>query len=186
MSTDRVESVSAMVVAVASLGFAGYQATLLRQWQAAAVLPYVMVSLTANDDGTYVVVRNSGVGPALVEDVRIRHRGRALETDPYEFYVTERGLPPGIALEFDKLPPGRLISAGEWVLTLGAAGEGADALLEELLGVFDIADVPNGWYDAAGVPRSGPDKAVVEITYSSLQGERWRVTSNNLAPERLP
>lgn len=198
MKTDRIVSLSAMLVGIGSLVIVVYQTQLMRASQAAAALPYLMVALMDNDEGTYVVVRNAGVGPALLEDVRIRHRGRELETDPHDFFVAERGavLEERFAeqiqqgefsggLNVDRLLPGRLIPAGDWVLTLGWVGDGADEVLTELLGLFDIAEVPQNWYDAAGVPASGPEKAVIDITYASVYGDRWRVTSDKIAPERL-
>jgi hypothetical protein len=185
LSTDRIVSLSAMLVGVGSLFIILYQTQLLRESQRASVLPYMMVSLMANDEGTYIVVRNSGVGPALIEDVRIRHRGRELAMDPYDFYVSARGAERGEGLSVDKLMPGRLISAGEWVLALGWEGEGADAMVGELLGLFDIGEVPKSWYDAAGVPASGPDKAIIDVTYASVYGERWRVTSDQVVPVLL-
>ena len=185
LSTDRIVSLIALVVGLGSLFIIVYQTYLMRESQAASVLPYLTVSLMANDRQTYIVVRNSGVGPALVEDVRIHHGGEALATDPYDFYLAERGPELGTGLSVDKLIPGRLISAGEAVLTLGWEGEGASEMRGQLLGLFDIGEVPKAWYDAAGVPMSGPDKAILEITYKSVYGERWRVTSDRIVPAPL-
>jgi len=150
-----------------------------------SVLPYVTISLMANDKATYIVARNSGIGPSLIEDVRIHYRGAALATDPYDFYLAERGMERGRGLSVDKLIPGRLISAGEGVLTLGWEGEGAPAMVGELLGLFELGEVPKSWYDESGVPMSGPDKAILEVTYASVYGERWRVTSDKIVSGRL-
>lgn len=197
MKSDRIVSVSAMLVAVASLAIVVYQVQLMRASQAAAVLPYLTVAMLDNDDGTFIVVRNDGVGPALLEDVRIRYRGRELRTDPYDFYLAERAAKiDEIAADFeqsggdggftvDKLAPGRLIAAGEWLLTLGWSGDAGEEIRDDMLALFDIAEVPQSWYDQAGVPASGPAKAIIEITYASLYGERWRVASDELAPERI-
>lgn len=184
LSTDRIVSLSALVVGLGSLFIIVYQTYLMRESQAASVLPYVTISLMANDRGTYVVARNSDVGPALIQDVR-NHRGQALVTDPYDFYLAERGTQLATGLSVDKLIPGRLISAGEAVLTLGWEGEGASANVGELLRLFDIGEVPKSWYDEFGVPMSGPEKAIIEVTYESVYGERWRVTSDKIVPTPL-
>ena len=185
LSTDRIVSLSALFVGLGSLFIIVYQTYLMRESQAASVLPYVTISLMANGRGTYIVARNTGVGPALIEDVRIHHRGTTLATDPYDFYVAERGTDSAKGLSVDKLIPGRLISAGEAVLTLGWEGDGAPARVGELLGLFELGEVPKSWYDDFGVPVSGPDKAILEITYASVYGERWRVTSDKVVPGRL-
>jgi hypothetical protein len=67
---------------------------------------------------------NTGVGPALIEDVVLRHQGCEVRQDPYDFLLGE---------------------------------------------------VPQSWYEARGLQRSGPDKAIIEVTYKSVYGERWRV-----------
>jgi hypothetical protein len=87
LTTDRIVSVSAMAVGVASLFIVVYQTYLTRQVQHASVLPYLYFSLTANEEGVSVRVTNSGIGPALVDDLRIHYQGRAIVTDPYEFYL---------------------------------------------------------------------------------------------------
>jgi hypothetical protein len=68
---------------------------------------------------------------------------------------------------------------------LGSEGEGAIPMAREVLSLFDLGDAPQAWYDGVGAPKSGPDKAVVEITYRSVYGERWRVTSDSVVPKSL-
>src|SRR5688572_24077661 len=114
VSTDRLVSLSAMFIGLATLFIVVYQTPLQRAAQTASVLPYLMIALQANSESTYIVLRNSGVGPALIEDVAIRYQGRAYERDPYDFYLEVR--PEAAAeegLSVDKLIPGRLVSAGE-------------------------------------------------------------------------
>jgi len=185
MNADRIVSFSAMLVGVATLGIVVYQTQLEREAKRAEVLPYVTMSLMANGEATYIVVRNAGVGPALLEDVRIHYHGDELNVDPYDFYIAERGTTLGANLSVDKLIPGRLISPGEVIRTLGWEGQGAREMVRELLSVFDIGEVPDTWYTANGVVRSGPDKAIIEITYTSVYGERWRVSSDKVVPERV-
>jgi hypothetical protein len=80
---------------------------------------------------------------------------------------------------------GRLISPGESVLTLGVEGDEAPDMVRGLLSLFDMGEVPKSWYDELGLPVSGPDKAIVEITYRSVYGERWHVRSDRVVPDRL-
>jgi hypothetical protein len=54
-----------------------------------------------------------------------------------------------------------------------------------LLGLFDIAEAPQSWYDNTGVHRSGPDKTIIEDTYRSVYGDRWLVSSDSLVPNEL-
>jgi hypothetical protein len=36
-----------------------------------------------------------------------------------------------------------------------------------------------------GTSRSGPGKAVIEITFSSIYGDRWKSSSDAIVPEKL-
>ena len=67
--TDRVISISAMVVGIGSLFTIAYQASLMRQAQHASVLPYLYIAVNANEQhGVRLVLTNSGIGPALIDD----------------------------------------------------------------------------------------------------------------------
>jgi hypothetical protein len=87
-------------------------------------------------------------------------------------------------LSVDKLIPGRLVPAGEWINMVGSEGSG-QAMAGMLMGVFDIGEIPQAWYDARGIPKSGPDKAIIEVTYQSVYGDRWRVSSDSIVPKPL-
>lgn len=182
VNADRLLSVSALVVGLGSLFVVVYQTHLTRQAQFASVRPYLYIQLMLNDSAVGVLLTNSGIGPAFIEDVRVHYQGRESVGDPYDFFIKERpNLPPPASV--DKVLPGRLIPAGSTIQMLGASGEGRDGLALELLRLFDIAEVPRSWYAGVGAPQSG--RAVIEITFSSVYGDRWRVRSDRIVPERL-
>ena len=201
LNTDRIVSVSAMVVGIGSLFVILYQTHLTRQAQHASVLPYLMISLYSNDQGIHIVLRNTGIGPALVEGARIRYKGRTIDSDPFDFY---NGLHPNTeGLGVNKITSGRLIPAGESIEMLGVdspsfavaktgapvpeatlakeAGDRRQAFLRDLLQVFEIAEVPRSWY--TGVGATNPEKAIIEIDYASVYGDRWRLRSDRFVPE---
>ena len=87
------------------------------------VLPYLTFVVVSNNElGSSLTLRNTGIGPALIEDVRIRYKGEEIETDPIDFYVVSRDGASAFGLNTDKVQRGRLIPAGEWVGMLGAEG----------------------------------------------------------------
>ena len=88
-------------------------------------------------------------------------------------------------IDVNKLVPGRLIPAGAWIQNLGITGRGEPVkmFLGELLRLFEIAEVPKSWYAAADALKT--EKAIIEITYSSVYGDRWRLRSDRFVPERL-
>jgi len=185
LNTDRVVSLSAMLVGVGSLFIIVYQTALLREQQAASALPYLMIGIMANAERTYILSRNTGVGPALIEDVVVRYKGAEIKKDPHDFFRDVRPESAAYGLSVDRLIPGRLVPAGETVMMLGAEGERAASMVAEFLSLFDLGDAPESWYAGVGVSKSGPDKAIIEITYRSVYGDRWRVTSDKVVPDPL-
>ena len=184
MSTDRIVSVSAMVVGVGSLFVIVYQTHLMRQAQSAAALPYLMLGLQSNNEGAFLTLRNTGLGPALIESVRIRHQGKTYDEDPYEFFIRirpDRNIP---ALSVDRIAVGRLIPAGEGLMALGMNGDERGRMLTDLLNLFELVEVPRSWLTNSGIPLDATKRAVIEITYASVYGDRWRITSDRLVPER--
>ena len=181
-STDRIVSLSAMMVGVCTLFITLYQTHLTRQAQSASVLPYLAFGVTSTDAGASITLRNDGVGPARVDAFRIHYQGRIHDVDPYDFYV---GLKPeGAQLSVDRMTPGRLLPANTTIQMLGTGG-GPDRvrILAEMLKVFALADVPPAWLVSLGA--AGMGKAVLEVDYSSVYGDRWRLRSDQLVPQPL-
>jgi len=172
-----------MVVGVGSLFVIVYQTHLMRQAQSAAALPYLMVGIQSNGEGAYLVLSNKGLGPALLENVRIHYEGKTFDEDPHDFFVRMRPDRNISALSVDRIAVGRLIPAGERLMTLGMDGGERVQMLLDLLNLYELADVPRAWLVNLKVPVNAR-RAVIEITYASVYGERWRITSDRLVPER--
>lgn len=180
--TDRIVALSAMAVGLCTLFITLYQTYLTRQAQSASVLPYLVFAINSTNQGAYITLRNDGVGPARVEDLRIRFRGREHQKDPYDFFLEQQPNATGAALSVDRVMAGRFIPAGSTIQMLGSeAGPQRVPMLAELLRLFAIAEVPKAWLLATGA--TNPDKAVIEITYTSVYGDRWRLRSDQTVPQ---
>jgi hypothetical protein len=182
INTDRIVSLSAMVVGAGSLVIILYQTHLMREQQRASVLPYLMIAVQSNSQSTYLTVRNAGIGPAMLDDVRVRYKGRDFVGDPYDFFLSLHPDRVTGSLSVDKLIPGRLVPAGEWIRTLGLDGEQHGQMLKDLLQLFAVAEVPKSWLAALGADGPESEKAVVIVTYSSVYGERWHLRSDRFVP----
>jgi hypothetical protein len=182
-NSDRIVSLTALVVGVGSLFTVVYQTYLTRQAQDASMLPYLAIAISASPTGTYITLANTGLGPALIEDVRVVEPGREFVGDPHDFYL-EVGEFDGDILDVDKIVPGRLIPPGAYIQMLGTGSQAIDGvLLDEFLTLFEVAEVPRSWYAQRG--EIGTEKAVLEITYASVYGDRWRLRSDAFVPEEL-
>lgn len=185
ITVDRTLSVAALLVALGSLFVTLQESRITRAIQSETVQPYVNVAVMVDDDGAFLVVQNVGLGPAVIEDVRIRHRGRDLEVYPRDFYVAERGPERAAVASADELEAGDVVRPGDWWVALGFPGEAAGEGLADMLELFALEGVPTEWYDATKVRPNDAGRASIEVVYASLLGERWRAVSNAAAPVAL-
>jgi hypothetical protein len=185
ITVDRTLSVAALLVAFGSLFVVLQETRITRAIQSETLQPYVNVALMVDDEGAFLVVQNMGFGPAVIEDVRIRHRGRELELDPHDFYLAERGPERAAAASADELEAGDVIRPGDWWLALGFEGDDAGERLTDMLELFAIEGVPTEWYEATKVRPNDAGRASIEVVYASVLGERWRAVSSEAAPVPL-
>jgi hypothetical protein len=114
--------------------------------------------------------------------VHVRYQGRDFTSDPFDFILTQRPDMAKMGLGVDRVQTGRLIPAGATILMV-EFGMGGEKLLPDVLRLFELAEVPRAWYTRFGA--ASGEKAVIEITYKSVYGDRWRVRSDRIVPERL-
>jgi len=134
--TDRIVSISAMLVGVGSLFIVLYQTALLREQAKASVLPYLMIAYSSGDTGA------------------ARHADSGLT-------LQMLGSPNGTPM------------AGELLRTFA------------FVAVQDPVPSHGPTADALPSKAGAEDKAVLEIDYASVYGERWRVRSDRVVPEPL-
>jgi hypothetical protein len=185
---DKWLAISAMIVSIGTLAALAYQSLLMRESERASKLPYLYVQLQSTDMSNSIVLANTGIGPALIDEVRIDYQGKLIESDAYDFYLSQRPeiVKPGssvTALSVDKVQRGRLIPAGGAVYMITVGAKDNRRQMQDFLRLFQIAEVPRLWYSDAGL--TGTEGAIIDITYSSVFGERWRMRSNRIVPAAL-
>ena len=183
--TDRIVSISAMLVGLGSLFIVLYQTTLMREQAKASVLPYLMIAYNSGNDGSYIALQNEGLGPALIDRIRVIHQGKAFDGDPYAYYASlgdDAKMPPNNVYR-DRVLPGMLIPAGSKPTNMLGSVDPSQMRFE-LLRTFHFVAIEDGPSSGEG-SAPAPEKAVLEIEYSSLYGEHWRVRSDRVVPEPL-
>jgi hypothetical protein len=180
-NADRIVAVTAIARGVFSLFVTVYETYLTRQARSASVLPYLAFGVTSTNDGAYITLRNDGVGPARIEAFRIHFQGKTRDTDPYEFYLAMKPKPPAGPLAVDKATPGRMMPANTTIEMFGVAGPDAQPTQTEMLRLFALADVPRARLVAMGAVDT--EKAVMEVVYSSVYADRWRLRSDQFVPQ---
>src|SRR5690349_6512810 len=110
--SDKWVAISAIIVSVGTLAALAYQSMLMRDSERASKLPYLYVSLQSNEQTNSLQLSNSGIGPALIEEVHIDYKGQTFPTDAYDFVVGQHPDFAKTGLGVDKIQKGRLIPAG--------------------------------------------------------------------------
>jgi len=182
--TDRIVAISAMLVGVGSLFIVLYQTELIREQQKAQVLPYLLIAYNTSDKGSYIALLNVGLGPALIEHIRVRHAGQTFDGDPYAYYASLADAKVSASNVYrDRVLPGMLIPANDTPKNMLGSVEPSQ-MRPELLRRFQFVAVQDAPSPADG-SASQPERAVVEIDYASVYGEHWRIRSDRVTPERL-
>lgn len=182
-NSEKIISLSAFIVSIATLlalmyqiRLSGEQNELARKQQYASVLPYLEIWTKYNSGNMLfsLTTVNNGVGPAFIDDVRIVYEGQAYPGDPWLFYQNEITLTDSINVGYSNLTAGRVIPAGEEIDLIFASASFSSEKDQSKL---------SKWF---GRPTEKPALARLEITYSSVYGERWVTKGIAAVPEPIP
>ena len=175
-NSDRLLSMSAMIISFSTLLIFIYQTNLLRRQNYLSIMPYLSVSVTRDAAGHFfeVELENLGVGPAIIESVAMRYRGKLhpltdYNGDLHRFLVAQA--PELDSIQFYSstiIGKGTAIpaNAGFQMISVGGPVEEYQLITRTLQRLL----------------QEGLD---YEITYRSIQGERWRIRQDSQGPERL-
>jgi hypothetical protein len=166
-NTEKIVSLSAVLISIATLIVLIYQTNLMSKQQRLSVLPY----LTMGNMGAYTpnfkyVIFNNGIGPAFVEKIEVKYKGK---TYPYDLYVFLAEHAEGFSeinnFFYSNLAAGTLIPAQTNVehLLIENSAEDGEKLHAMLSKLFE-------------------EGLSFEITYRSIYDERWVIKNGQVAP----
>ena len=170
-SSDKFLSLLAFLISLGTFSTFAYQTYLIQKQQYANTMPYLMIENFRYGGGEYhnykIGIKNNGVGPAFIRDVKTYYKDSVYRQGPGNFlstYIKATGLPDTLPYVVNNrdLPPGLAVPAGEYVLLLESRDEAS-------------ATVMAAWREEVNL----------EITYSSIYDEVWRVSSDNPVPEKV-
>lgn len=175
-NSERLLSFSAMTISFITLVIFIYQTNLMRKQNYLSILPYVMLSTSANKETQTFEVNlvNHGVGPAIIESVILKYKGKQhdlinYENHLYTFLVSQVPALDSIkTVSSSTLDKGMAIPANYKynVLSVGNSEKDYQLILDNINRLLD----------------EGLD---YEIIYKSIQNERWLIRNNSLEPKKL-
>ena len=179
INADRVISVSAILLSVATLAMIFYQTSLTRKEQKASVMPSLEIGYSTKGSGDNmkesIWVSNRGLGPAFIEEVRIIDNNKTIETDPYGF-LSEIQTGDRVSY-FDRLYQGKIIPANDGLTTYEKVTDSTSQII--LRNSFKFP------YGVNSTTTNTQDAAVIEIIYKSVYGDTWKIRSDQTTPIKL-
>ena len=164
---DKTVSITAIFVSLLTLCVLVYQTSILREQQRLSVLPYLQMYNQNTGSANYrFMIKNSGIGPAFIESITIKHEGETYETDLPRFLIEH--VPAYNRLRYvsySNLTSGQLISPGEEIKIISVQNSQADA--DSLFKILVELEID------------------FELVYASAYKERWRLTDKSFVPEAL-
>ncbi len=175
-NADKLVSLSAISISFITLVIFIYQTNLMRQQNFISIMPYLMLSTTNDgEQNTFAVnLKNHGVGPAIIESASLTHRGERYRLEDYNHYfftfLTSKvpGLDSLKNVSFSSLDIGLAIPANS------------------NYNVLTVKDSPEEYQKVReAISRLLEEGLEFEVTYRSIQGERWRIHNNSQGPEKI-
>jgi hypothetical protein len=171
-NTQKLMSLSAILISMGTFITFAYQTHLIQKQQFRSVLPYLIINQHSayNEQGQKMIslqLFNNGVGPAIIEDLTISYRDKEYKT-MYEFFLNGVYADNQINASRYDIQAGFAIPAGQLLTILSSNDHQAASVLEKVLVSNDF---------------------ILEIIYSSLYEEKWKLTykhgAYNLKPEKI-
>ncbi|MEL6537222.1 MAG: hypothetical protein AAFQ98_17505 [Bacteroidota bacterium] len=166
---DRVLSIAAILLSLATLVVLIYQSRLMREHEEKSVLPKLELWNTPQADQYNLNLLNMGLGPAVVERVEVHFEDSVYVLDPRDFsaqylHTVQKDT---VAFSGSNLYPGMIIPANASFPLVQVPHEGQE---EEhpLVELFYF------------------NRARVIIYYSSVYGRLWKLEGMGKIPQLLP
>lgn len=179
LNSEKLLSFSAMAISFITLLIFIYQTNLMSRQNYLSIMPYLDMSTTNNsiessrEYNFQLNLKNHGVGPAIIESVRCKYKGKTYDLKDYNYYFFEF-----LLKQFPELKKVGNYSASSLDKGMAIPANSAYNILSvnDSLGYHLITEVL-GQMDSEGFD--------YEIVYKSIQDERWLIHDNSEGPQKL-
>lgn len=165
-SSDKFLSLLAFLISIGTFSTFAYQTYLIQKQQYANVLPYLSVYPSYGNDYFRLEVANNGVGPAFIQDVVIHYRDSSYTIHPNLFIYNTIHPDSSINFSFSSttLSKGSVVPSERVIVVLESNNKETADLLKPLFLEDDVN---------------------IELVYSSIFDEKWRITYKSALPEKI-
>ena len=183
-TSDKLLSLTALLVSLFTLIVFIYQTNLIRQQQFMSVYPYLNLSNEYGGTLNYsYVLSNEGIGPAIIETVKITSPKNEVFNDFVDYVNSEISTQDSIWYFHSNLKKGKLIPSNQKINLIQLVNK--ERLLA--IGINQTDNLPtNNINNSRRLYQIlNNDSLKVEIIYTSVYGEKWSLKSNTNAPVKL-
>lgn len=169
-SSDKIVSLSAILISLMTLAVLSYQTSLMRKQQRLSVLPYLSIGNYGTNTPNYkFVLENSGIGPAFIESIKIFYKGKVYKKDFAQFLISDIPEMDSVNNVYhSNIYEGVLIPSGRKINLLQI-----DNSLEDALKFNKVLEMlyKNGFG--------------FELVYRSAYDEKWKITHESSIPVKI-
>ena len=175
INSDRVLSITAFIISIATLIALMYQSNLvseqnemMQKEQYASVMPYLAMGFMGNDDDSSfeLFLTNNGVGPAFIKEINIRYKDSLYQMSIIAFYNN--------ILKIENKNNVRILRSD--------IGENTVLPINKKISLLTIYTNQNEAIDLLGA--FGTMDATIEITYASIYDQKWIL--KNIMESHIP
>ncbi len=148
-----------------------------------SVFPYLNIGNKYSGSVRYeFVLSNEGIGPALVDSVTVVTKSGLRYPDIVDYVEDNLSEEDSIYIVHSNIHTGQLIPAKEEIPLIKLID---DNLLKEL--GYDKLGLPENTVEGSYKMKNllNHDSVTITITYKSIYGEKWKITSHSIAPEKI-
>lgn len=161
--SDKIFSVSAFIISVATLATLVYQSQIMREHQEKTSFPKLELWNNTLDSKYQLELKNTGLGPAILESIEVIFNDSTYHIDPATFaHLYKDTLDSRLPLGTSSLSPGRVIEPGVKVWPIN--------IVSDSIKQHPIANLFKS------------ENAKVVIRYSSVYQHQWEVAGTGVAP----
>lgn len=165
-NSEKIVSLSALIISLATLITLMYQSKIMREHEENSSFPKLELWNNTLDSKYQLELRNTGLGPAILENIKISYQDSIYDIDPRSFakmYLDTVQF--RYSLGTSTLSKGRIIQPGDYIWPIQIIKD--STYMHPLIEIF------------------GEGEARVIINYSSVYGQHWQINGIGSIPELL-
>lgn len=159
LKPDLIIALMALVIGIGTMIVYVYQARIMSKQQHASVWPFLEVSITQGQLGTYISVENKGVGPAIVKSTKIEVDSLTYQENQIDEIILKMVGKP-LAHHYTTVA-NRVMKSGEVIRLFHIENLQEAALLDSAMAKHTVR---------------------LSICYCSIYDECWTVSGNKITP----